>query len=276
MDWEGGGAGQRRRSAGAALRAGAAGSSGSGGSGAGFSLGSGGAGRGGRCNSLEPASSGSLVVVRGGHTCTVLEGCLADDPADCLTICVRSFIGMEVRNGHEWLCAAGTWLQSGQFQRACHAHSPTTETRCWRTPASRLGRCKAQVCCPACSASPAMQRWFLCNKSIRCGAIFEMVGRWLVRTHWRRVCVPHLLVLAFRAERLWTSQRCFHPTCISGAHLLHRSTVRGRASASGRSSSCCAGSASLGLLLRRSFRSVGAVSREQWAACIACGTRARL
>ncbi|KAL4419808.1 hypothetical protein ABPG75_006906 [Micractinium tetrahymenae] len=111
MDWDGGGAAGRRRSGGASLRAGTAASSGS--AGGGFSLGGsgGGAVSAGRRTSLEPASSAALVVVRG-RTCAVLEGCLADDPAECLTICVRSFTGME--------------------------------------------------------------RWFLCNRAISCGAIFEM------------------------------------------------------------------------------------------------------
>lgn len=116
MEWEGAGVGQRRKS-GASLRAGAAGSSGSGGGG-GLGLSSVG-----RHDSPEPASSATLVVVRGGRTCTVLEGCLADDPAECLTVCVRSFTGLE--------------------------------------------------------------RWFLCNKAIRCGAIFEMVssplGGWVAK-----------------------------------------------------------------------------------------------
>lgn len=68
----------------------------------GFSLGgaagagpsSGGAARNRRA-SLEPAGSAPLVVVRG-RTCTVVDGCLADDPAECITVCVRSFTGLEV------------------------------------------------------------------------------------------------------------------------------------------------------------------------------------
>ncbi len=86
MEWEGAPGGQRRCSQGTGLRAGPAGGSGSGGT-----------GRGGRRDSLEPASSAALAVMRGGRTCTVLEGCLADDPEDCLAVCVRSFTGMEVR-----------------------------------------------------------------------------------------------------------------------------------------------------------------------------------
>jgi hypothetical protein len=90
MEWEegrrrsdatagGGGGGSRRSSSGA------------------LSLGSAGVGcsgdRRGRA-SLEPARA-ALCIVRG-RTCTVLDGCLQDDPAQCITLCVRSFTGLEV------------------------------------------------------------------------------------------------------------------------------------------------------------------------------------
>ncbi len=49
---------------------------------------------------LPTGGGGMLYVVRG-RTCTVLDGCLEDGPSSCLTICVRSFTGLEVSRA--WL-----------------------------------------------------------------------------------------------------------------------------------------------------------------------------
>ena len=109
MEWEEG----RRRSAAAAGGGGGSRRS----SGGAFSLGSAGVGgSGGRRGraSLEPAGA-ALCIVRG-RTCTVLDGCLQDDPAQCITLCVRSFTGLEVGCclGWAWLGWAGLgWAAGG-------------------------------------------------------------------------------------------------------------------------------------------------------------------
>ncbi|KAL4856999.1 Ubiquitin-like protein pmt3/smt3 [Chlorella vulgaris] len=66
-----------------------------------------------RRDSLEPAST-ALYIVRG-KRCTVLDGCLQDsDPADCLTICVRSFTGLE-----RWFYCSSTLRCGAIFEMFC-------------------------------------------------------------------------------------------------------------------------------------------------------------
>ena len=87
--------GGRRRSTGGGSRDSGASSGSASASAPAFSLGSGASSEGGgQAPGHEPPAT-ALYVVRG-RTCTVLGGCLRDDPADCLTLCVRSFTGLEV------------------------------------------------------------------------------------------------------------------------------------------------------------------------------------
>ena len=62
------------------------------------SAGSGGSGASRRASLGLPAGGGGALYVVRGRTCTVLDGCLEDGPSSCLSICVRSFTGLEVRN----------------------------------------------------------------------------------------------------------------------------------------------------------------------------------
>lgn len=82
----------RRRSGGAGRRESVAGSLSLG------SAGSGGSGASRRASLGLPAGGGGALYVVRGRTCTVLDGCLEDGPSSCLSICVRSFTGLEVRN----------------------------------------------------------------------------------------------------------------------------------------------------------------------------------
>lgn len=50
-----------------------------------------------RRDSLKGGSGGSALYIVRGRRCTVLDDCLQQDPVDCLSICVRSFTGLEVR-----------------------------------------------------------------------------------------------------------------------------------------------------------------------------------
>lgn len=61
---------------------------------------------------LPAGGGGSLCVVRG-RTCTVLDGCLEDGPSSCLSICVRSFTGLEVRGRCSGWWQSGASLQQG-------------------------------------------------------------------------------------------------------------------------------------------------------------------
>lgn len=159
MEWEDGpAAGTRRRSSGGG-RPGSIGGSGGGPA----SLGGGGQRR---RDSLEPPSS-ALYLVRG-RTCTVVGSCLQDDPADCLAVCVRSFTGLEVSDvGWGWvyrfLERRGRRHSRGQHVLPCAMLTTTN----WL--------CLLSLPHPApCLATFSLQRWFYCNATTRCGAIFEM------------------------------------------------------------------------------------------------------
>ncbi|GAB4815939.1 hypothetical protein N2152v2_002985 [Parachlorella kessleri] len=61
-----------------------------------------GSGRGSLCDAMgrrqgvheATGAAKALYYVRG-HTCTVMDGCLLDEPASCIALCVRSFTGLE-------------------------------------------------------------------------------------------------------------------------------------------------------------------------------------
>lgn len=84
--------------------------------------------------SLEPAGSGALYV-RGGRTCAVVDGCLRDDPAECLTLCVSSFTGLQV-SGEGWLQLAeglaGGGMEHGEGEHRSSSSPPphTPSTSC--------------------------------------------------------------------------------------------------------------------------------------------------
>ena len=121
MEWEqqaqaaGGPGPARRRSGGAARRDSVAGS---------LSLGGGGSAPSRRASLGAPGGGAALCVVRG-RTCVVVDGCLDSDPSSCLSICVRSFTGLEVRVGAE--------MQQKAAPAACSA-------------AQGSGECAAQAC----------------------------------------------------------------------------------------------------------------------------------
>ncbi|PRW33581.1 hypothetical protein C2E21_7638 [Chlorella sorokiniana] len=79
----------RRRSGGAGRRESVAGSLSLG------SMGSGASGASRRASLGLPAGGGGRLCVVRGRTCTVLDGCLEDGPSSCISICVRSFTGLE-------------------------------------------------------------------------------------------------------------------------------------------------------------------------------------
>ena len=101
----------RRRSDGAGRRDSGGGS---------LSLGSAGSGASRRASLGLPTGGGGMLYVVRGRTCTVVDGCLEDGPSSCLTICVRSFTGLEVRAAFK---AAMRTMQGAILQ--CMLHS------CW-------------------------------------------------------------------------------------------------------------------------------------------------
>lgn len=162
-----------------------------------------------RRDSLEPAST-ALYIVRG-KRCTVLDGCLQDsDPADCLTICVRSFTGLEVRRSGLWDGCMQPMVAGLPCTVLPIAASPRWRSLC------RLHSLAALMHPPPCS-------WLLCAPALHALANNQPAYS---------CCAPRCSAGFTAAPRCAAapSSRCFAP---------------GWASAWARSSSCCEGSACL-------------------------------
>jgi hypothetical protein len=143
--------------------------------------------------SLEPSSCCAALYYVRGHTCTVLDGCLRDDPSQCISLCVRSFTGIEVGGAAELQAARVTARSAGcclvwglcLSQRGLACVQQAQEG--W-APAPLHLDCKPDNVA-TCLVSftnlkgstshssrellVPLQRWFYLNRALACGCVFE-------------------------------------------------------------------------------------------------------